>query len=310
MATIFLSYRRTDSPQACRIYDWLVRRFGEDDVFMDVATIPIAVSFSDFIRQAIADSRLMLILIGARWLERIGEDDDPVRAEVETAIAHKIPLLPLLIGNTAMPDPDQLPASIRTMAFRNAVIVGVSRDFHTHMQALLPKIESILGRLAGHSLVMDDPDVIQRACGSVIGFLKEAYARTGIAEWDVVWEVVGPRDFVKSNQLHVTLFLHRLVRLEALLELHFILSFWGYFAVSDHRLAGWVIRQLERHPAIPFALDVNGGEAVAVDLKIRPSDEDPRQIWTMITNEPLRLSLAYVATIDPLREAAGHVPRP
>lgn len=69
MAAIFLSYRRMDSPQACRIYDWLARRFGEDDVFMDVAAIPVAVSYIDVIRQAIVESRVMLVLIGARWLE-------------------------------------------------------------------------------------------------------------------------------------------------------------------------------------------------------------------------------------------------
>jgi hypothetical protein len=43
MPAIFLSYRRTDSPQACRVFDWLVRRFGKDAVFMDVAAIPLAV---------------------------------------------------------------------------------------------------------------------------------------------------------------------------------------------------------------------------------------------------------------------------
>ncbi|MCB0112132.1 MAG: toll/interleukin-1 receptor domain-containing protein [Caldilineaceae bacterium] len=54
MATIFLSYRRTDGPQASRIYDWLAQRFGYDAVFMDVTAIPFAVSFTEFIQQAIA----------------------------------------------------------------------------------------------------------------------------------------------------------------------------------------------------------------------------------------------------------------
>ena len=35
------------------------------------------------------------------------------------------------------------------------------------------------------------------------------------------------------------------------------------------------------------------------NLKIRRSDEDPRRIWNMITDEPLCLSLAYVATVSP-----------
>ena len=52
MATIFLSYRRTDGPEACRVYDWLGQRFCYDSILMDVAAIPFALRFPDFIRQA------------------------------------------------------------------------------------------------------------------------------------------------------------------------------------------------------------------------------------------------------------------
>ena len=82
MATIFLSYRRTDGPQACRIYDWLSARFGGDAVFMDVAAIPFAVSFSEFIREAIEQSRVLIALIGPDWHERIAEPNDSVCMEI------------------------------------------------------------------------------------------------------------------------------------------------------------------------------------------------------------------------------------
>jgi hypothetical protein len=42
-----------------------------------------------------------------------------------------------------------------------------------------------------------------------------------------------------------------------------------------------------------------GAAGQACELEIRPSDEDPGQIWQMITDEPLRLSLAYVAAVSP-----------
>jgi len=300
MATLFLSYRRTDSPQACRVYEWLVRRFGEDEIFMDVAAIPVAVGFSDFIKDAIAGSKIVIVLIGVGWLTRINAADDPVRMEIETALDNHVPVLPVLIGNTPMPDPDELPASISAIASQNAVAVGVSHDFHTHMQSLLPKIESILGALAFQSVVTADPDVIHRACKGIITFLSETYSYKGVDDWDVLWEVVGARDFVKQQQLHVTLFLHRVVRLAELLELHFILSFWGYYAISDHRLAGWVVRLLERTPVIPGKYIDPGPETATCEMKIRRSDEDPRQVWQMITDEPLRLSLSYVATLSPL----------
>ena len=39
----------------------------------------------------------------------------------------------------------------------------------------------------------------------------------------------------------------------------------------------------------------------AIQLKIRSSDEDARTVWKMITDQPLQLSLAYIATISPAR---------
>jgi len=304
MATIFLSYRRTDSPQACRVYEWLVRRFGEDAVFMDVAAIPFAVDYADYIRDAITGSRVMIVLIGDGWVERLATTDDPVRLELEVAIGNHIPVLPLLIGNTTMPDPDDLPSSIADVAYQNAVTIGVSHDFHTHMQALLPRIESILRKLAVQNRATSDPDVIHMACEGVIHFLREAHARYEERKqegWQVNWDVVGTSDFSKpkSGGLYVTLFLHRVVRFDTVLELHVTLSFWGYFAIHEQRLAGWVVRQLDQTPIIPaesFSPDSKGS---GCDLKIRRSDEDPRQIWQMITDEPLRLTLAYVATVSP-----------
>src|SRR5215831_13785015 len=119
MPIVFLSYRRTDGPQACRVHDWLGQRFGIDAVFMDVSAIPFAVSFPEFIKDSIAASKVVIVLIGADWQKKIAQPDDPVRMEVETALAHKIPILPVLIGNTPMPIPEELPKSIASIAYQN-----------------------------------------------------------------------------------------------------------------------------------------------------------------------------------------------
>lgn len=278
MATIFLSYRRTDSPQACRVYEWLARRFGKDAVFMDVAAIPYAVDYSDFIRQAIEDSRIMIVLIGDGWLPKTQDIDD-------------------------------LPTSISAVALQNALTVGISHDFHTHMQALLPKIESILRILALPSTVTADPDIIYHACRGIIDYLKERYAPVEkVVRWNVDWKVVG-RASLPQRSVCATLFMHRAVRLGELLELHFIVSFWGHAAINEHRLAGWVMRQLEQTPVIPDEFFAAGSKPAGCSLKIRRSDEDPRQIWKMITDEPLCLSQAYVATVSPrTRDSAASQP--
>ena len=300
MATIFLSYRRTDGPQACRIYDWLAARFGGDAVFMDVTAIPFAVSFSDFIRDAIEQSKVLIAVIGTGWQQRIGEADDPVRMEIETALANNVPVLPVLIGNTPMPGQEELPPSIAGITAQNAVSVGVLHNFHTHMQSLLPKIEAILGAMAAQSEVTSDLRIVHEACHGIIDYLRDrANASGNSAIQSVNWQSIGTSEFEVMTGNTGTLFLHRITRLAELLELHFILSFWGHAGDIEYLMAGWAISELERTPVLPenyFGLYLEGP---ALELKIRRSDEDARQIWKMVTDRSLRLSLSYVATVVP-----------
>jgi hypothetical protein len=300
MATIFLSYRRTDGPQACRIYDWLTARFGNDAVFMDVTAIPFAVSFSDFIREAIEESRVLITLIGADWHKRIAEPNDSVCMEIETALVNGIPVLPVLIGNTPMPDRDTLPDAIADIAAQNAVTVCVLHNFHSHMQSLLPKIESILGAMSAESEVTANPQIVQLACRGIVDYLIEKAGHSSNQSVQMVdWRTIGTNDFGNMTGNHGTLFLHRITRLAELLELHFILSFWGHASDIEYVLAGWAMSELERTPVIPenhFGMYL---ENSALELKLRRSDEDARQIWKMVTDRSLRLSLSYVATIAP-----------
>lgn len=308
MATIFLSYRRSDAPQACRVYDWLRRRFGDDAIFMDVATIPFAVNFPDFLGQAIEQSKVLIVLIGDRWAEDIQEPGDYVRMEIELAIANQVQVLPVLIGNTPMPDASELPASISMLTYQNAVTVGMFHDFHSHMQALLPKIEMILGTLADHSVATADPHFIERACSGIIQYLQQTHADwPEMQAYSVEWHAVGASDLaeMKNNwRLVVTLYLHRVTRLEEQVELHFVLSVWANETRIEHLLAGWVMSQMEKTPVIPPQFLHLDGLAPEYDfeLKIRRSSEDARQVWQMMTDEiPLRLSFTYIATIGPVR---------
>lgn len=301
MAMIFLSYRRSDGPQACRVHDWLAQRFGNDAVFMDVSAIPFAVSFPEFIKENIAGSKVVIALIGTDWSKRMAQAEDPVLMEIETALAHKVPVLPVLIGSTPMPIADDLPKSIAMISYQNALTVGLLQDFDTHMRTLVPKIELILGRLSTEGTVTANADVIRLVCDALIEMLRTRYndmnPGTGIN-----WQVFGTGDFDRGVNTAglVTLYLHRISPIGELLDLHFILSFWAAFGNAEHLLAGWVLRELDRTPVIPETfLDPGPVPSTDFNVKVRRSDEDPRQVWKMITDQPLRLSLAYVATVSP-----------
>lgn len=65
MVRIFISYRRADSRKdAARIYDRLVEAFGKENIFKDVDNIPIGSDFRGVLREAVAASDVMLVIIG------------------------------------------------------------------------------------------------------------------------------------------------------------------------------------------------------------------------------------------------------
>ena len=72
---IFISYRRQDSSHlAGRLYDRLADRFGEDLVFMDVATIDLGVDFAEVISRAVGSCQVLLAVIGPQWVTAADPD--------------------------------------------------------------------------------------------------------------------------------------------------------------------------------------------------------------------------------------------
>ena len=95
---IFISYRREDSaPHALSIGQYLEHEFGRRSVFIDVDMFAGA-KFPAVLEQRLAVCKVMLVLIGPRFLNSIDEDghfrldnpDDWVRLEL---------LLPFSVGS-------------------------------------------------------------------------------------------------------------------------------------------------------------------------------------------------------------------
>jgi hypothetical protein len=130
MRAIFISYRREDAEgQAGRLFDDLVKRFGEQSVFMDVATIEPGRDFRKAIDEQVASCGVLLALIGRNWVDardpagrrRLDDSLDFVRLETAAALKRDIPVVPVLVQGASMPRADQLPADLAELAFRNAI---------------------------------------------------------------------------------------------------------------------------------------------------------------------------------------------
>jgi WD40 repeat protein len=154
MAKISISYRRSDSEAMTgRIFDRLIAHYGKDAIFRDIDDIPPGTDFRHHINETLLKTNILLAVVGPQWLgiagsglDRIHEESDPVRVEVETALRRRVPIIPILIGNTRMPGSDQLPPSLKDFAFRNAVKVDTGQDFDYHMDRLIRAMDAILGQ--------------------------------------------------------------------------------------------------------------------------------------------------------------------
>jgi hypothetical protein len=159
MPRITLSYRREDSMDITgRIFDRLASRYGRETVFRDIDNIPPGTDFRDHIRTNIEGSDVLMVVVGPRWLggerhgqPRIRSETDYVRVEVEAALERRIPIIPLLVGGAEMPEPGQLPDSIREFAYRNAVQIDSGRDFDHHMNGLIRATDKLLGETGASS---------------------------------------------------------------------------------------------------------------------------------------------------------------
>jgi formylglycine-generating enzyme required for sulfatase activity len=151
---IAISYRREDSlPITGRLYDHLQAKFGRHNVFMDFDSIPPGVDFREKIKETIERSSLVIAVIGPRWIgeqsdgsRRIDDPVDVVRLELEHAASRGIPIVPLLVNNTAMPRPEALPSTLQWLAFRNALPLDTGIDFHNHTDRLIHGITDLVQR--------------------------------------------------------------------------------------------------------------------------------------------------------------------
>ena len=113
-------------------------------VVMDTG-IPAGEDFDAYIRDAVSYCHALLVVIGPSWVAVTDERGNPkledpkdyVRIEIETALVRRrepfrpwfgpAQVIPVLINDTAMPKPEQLPHAIRELSRRQAVRIRDDR---------------------------------------------------------------------------------------------------------------------------------------------------------------------------------------
>jgi hypothetical protein len=133
---IFINYRRDDSAGfAGRLADSLGAWFGPERIFRDVSGIDYGEDFERAIDSRLEESGAVIVVIGDRWTSVAGAGgerrlDDPrdyVSREISVALQNGVAVVPVLIGNAAMPRPEELPEPLKDLAKRNALTVSDER---------------------------------------------------------------------------------------------------------------------------------------------------------------------------------------
>jgi peptide/nickel transport system substrate-binding protein len=147
-----MSYRReeTDFP-AGWLYDRLAARFGREQIFKDVDSIELGDNFAEVITDAVASCDVLLVLIGKQWItvtndvggRRLDDPNDFVRLEIEAALERKVRVIPILVGDAKMPGTQQLPATLASLALRQALELSPNR-FDSDTGRLLRVLEKTL----------------------------------------------------------------------------------------------------------------------------------------------------------------------
>jgi hypothetical protein len=149
---IFISYRRSDSAAIVgHIYERLVGRYTKASVFRDIDDIPPGWDFNDYIKRELSRCDIVLVVIGPRWLGagsnaslRIQQIDDPVRIEVEAAVASGAAVIPVLVEDARVPAKEDLPDSLKGFESRSAAEIKTGKDFDHHIANLIASMDAIL----------------------------------------------------------------------------------------------------------------------------------------------------------------------
>jgi hypothetical protein len=169
MPRITISYRRDDSGVITgRIFDRLVGHYGRNAVFRDIDNIPLGVDFRKHIEHVFDSSDIVLAIVGPHWVgpslaeNRLSNEADPVRIEIEGALRKGATLIPVLVLGARMPTAGELPETVKDFAYRNAVQLDAGQDFDLHMARLIRGIDGVLG-LPERAAPADEADAVSPA---------------------------------------------------------------------------------------------------------------------------------------------------
>lgn len=151
MRGVFVSYRRdATAAWAGRIADRLRDHFGRRQIFIDVVDIEPGAVFPQVVERQIKTAAAFVAVMGPEWATRpaadgrprLHDENDWVRRETSVAIRSGVTIIPVLVDHALMPRPIDVPADVRPLTERNAIVLAPS-EFEGELPRLIRGLEAI-----------------------------------------------------------------------------------------------------------------------------------------------------------------------
>jgi serine/threonine protein kinase len=150
MPSLFISYRRGDSPDTVKLlHERLTKRLPRWEIFYDHESIPLGDPFPERLRAKVMAATAVLVIIGPKWLqilrERKGAPIDHVREEVRLGMEAGASVVPVLVGHAAMPTDADLAdfADLQPLLKRNGRPVRPDPDFDSDLEPIVAHLKSL-----------------------------------------------------------------------------------------------------------------------------------------------------------------------
>ena len=148
MSRLFLSYRRSDSPDTVKILcERLKARLPRWEIFYDHESIPAGQAFPERLHRGITAATVVLAIIGPRWLDILRERRtlpvDHVREEIRLALESAGIVIPVPVLNASIPSAADLADIPELLALPslNARPVRPDPDFNNDLDRLAAFLE-------------------------------------------------------------------------------------------------------------------------------------------------------------------------
>lgn len=146
---LFLNYRRDDNSTVTHaIAQSLMLEYQTENVFFDRQKIRPGRLFPKDIDKSLDECAILIVIIGKKWLDLLNQRstfdvEDFVVSEIGYALAKGKVVLPVMLDDTNMPRPSELPDKIRSLSYVNATRFSTS-DIINSTKILIRDINALL----------------------------------------------------------------------------------------------------------------------------------------------------------------------